>query len=364
MQRTSHLWLLACLAFLSIAISPAQAEEIPTSALNGLDGMAPEGHWAARFTLLRNSYTRRFNNDGKAVDLDKGYDGLNLAALGLAGKLNLDTKVVTEYSELMFGYGLTENLTVGAIIPLVRTTNHARYSVNGGIGSNGLQKVLTGPLGYKPLATTSSSGIGDPTVGMLWRFHKTEKDSAILGLGVRLGLSPKDDPDNLLDIPPGDGSTDLRARLEYFRDLGQGFDVRLLGEYFVQLPDEVTMRPGNPLTTVKKERLQRDLGDYWEFDLELGKSIGNWRYSATWHRYQEGPDRYLSKIGTDTSFLSANTDTVADQYRIGVTWSGIKEWRAGRFPLPLIIKLEMQDAFRGRNFVDVRDIYLRISSFF
>lgn len=38
--------------------------------------------------------------------------------------------------------------------------------------------------------------------------------------------------------------------------------------------------------------------------------------------------------------------------------------QAGQIPLPLIIKLEMQDVLRARNFVDVRDIYLRVISFF
>ncbi len=110
-----------------------------------------------------------------------------------------------------------------------------------------------------------------------------------------------------------------------------------------------------------------DLGgtrDYQEFDIELGKSLGDWRVSGTWHRYQEAPDRYTSRIGTDTGPLSAYTDTQADQLRIGVTWSGIRAWREGRLFMPLIVKLEMQDAVRGRNFVDVRDVYLRITSFF
>lgn len=360
----------ACLALL--VFSPLlHAEEIPTSALHALDGMAPEGRWAARLTLLRNSYTRRFDNTGHLTDLDTGYQGLDLSGFSLmpggaplaGAKLNLDTKIVTEYSELMFGYGLTKDLTLGAIIPYARTTNHVNYSVSNGANAV-LQGALTSGLGYKPLGTTASAGFGDPTIGLLWRFHKGERDSAIFGFGVRLGLARKDDPNNLLDVPPGDGSTDLRTRLEYFRDLGRGFDLRLLAEYQIQLPDHVTLRPGNLLTTVATERLKRDLGDYWEFDVEVGKSFGNWRYSATWHRYQEGPDRYTSPNGTDTSFLSANTDTLADQYRLAVTWSGIKEWQAGRLPLPLIIKLEMQDAFRGRNFVDVRDIYLRVTSFF
>jgi hypothetical protein len=352
---------------LTLAPALAQADEpasLPAASLHALDAMAPAGRWAGRLTLLRNSYNQKYDNDGRRVDLDTGYDGLDLATLGLAGTLNLDTDVVTEYGELMFGYGVTENLTVGAIIPFARTTNHVRMSVDGGIGTAGLQSVLTGPLGYDPLETTASSGLGDPTLGALWRFHKRENDSAILGFGVRFGVSPEDDPDNLVDVPPGDGSTDLRYRLEYFRDLGQGFDLRLLAEYQVQLADEVTLRPGNPLTTPVSERLDRNLGNYWEYDLELGKSVGDWRVSATWHRYQEEPDRYTSKIGADTSFLMANTDTLADQYRIGLTWSGIRAWQAGRLPLPLIVKLEVQDAWRGRNFVDVRDVYLRVTSFF
>lgn len=354
---------LCCLFFLT-APAFAETDTLPSATLHALDGMAPAGRWAARLTVLGNGYDRRFDDNGRLVDLDAGYDGLDLATLGLAGRLNLDTEVATEFTELMFGYGVTEDLTVGAIVPYVRTRNRVAVSVTGGIGDAGLQAVLTGPLGYKPLRTSTSSGFGDPTVGALWRFHKSENDSAILGFGVRFGVSPADDPDDLVDVPPGDGSTDLRSRLEYFRDLGQGFDLRLLAEYQVQLPDEVTLRPGNPLTTATKERLERDLGDYWEYDIELGKRFGDWRVSATWHRYREEPDRYTSKIGTDTRFLSANTDTLADQYRVALTWSGIRAWQQGKLPLPLIVKLEMQDAFAGRNFVDVRDVYLRVTSFF
>ena len=95
-----------------------------------------------------------------------------------------------------------------------------------------------------------------------------------------------------------------------------------------------------------------------------GKSFGDWRVAGTWHRYQERPDRYTSRIGSDTSFLSANTDTLADQLRLSVTWSGIQAWRAGRLPMPLIVRLEVQDAVAGRNFVDVRDVYLRLTSLF
>jgi len=364
MRQNSRRLLAYLLPMLALAGPAVRAEPLPAASGYGLDGMAPGGHWASRLTLLRNGYTMRYDDDRKRVDLDAGLDGLDLATLGLAGTLRLDTDVVTEYAELMFGYGLTDNLTVGAIVPYARTTTNVRYSVDGGIGTAGLQAVLTGPLGYKPLRTTRSEGIGDPTVGMLWRFHRSDADSAILGLGVRVGMAKADDPDNLVDVPPGDGSTDLRARLEYFRDLGAGFDLHLLGEYFWQLEDDVRMRPGNPLTTVTTEKLRRKLGNYYEHDIEIGKRFGDWRIAGTWHRYREAADRYTSRLGTDTSYLSANTETLADQLRLSISWSGVDAWLAGSFPAPVIVKLEVQDAVRGRNFVDVRDVYLRVSTFF
>jgi hypothetical protein len=333
------------------------ANEPPLAAAtaHALDGMAPAGHWAARLTLLRNGYDQRYDNQKKRVDLDAD---VNLALVDSG--VTLDTEVTTEFAELLLGYGVTENLTVGVIVPWARTTSriHLTEAVPGTVNA------IVTELGYtRPLATRAVSGFSDPTLGALWRFHQRENDSAVAGFGLRLGMAKADDPDDPADIPPGDGSTDLRFRLEYFLDLGSGWDLRLLGEHQVQLPDEVVMRPDDPFS-LTKENLKRNLGDYQEFDIELGKAWGDWRVSGTWHRYQEEPDRYTSKIGTNTSALSANTDTLADQFRFGVTWSGVRAWRSGKLFMPLIVKLEMQDAFHGRNFVDVRDVYLRVTGLF
>jgi hypothetical protein len=352
---------------ISLCTAPAFAETageptpdvLSAAAAHALDGMAPAGHWAARLTLLRNGYDRRYDDRKKRVDLDADANVTLQAAFGV----DLDSEVTTDFTELLLGYGVTENLTLGAIVPYARTTSRVRLAEVAPGGIAALQGTLAA-LGYtRPLATRAVSGLSDPTLGVLWRFHKSARDSAVLGFGVRMGLAKADDPDDLADIPPGDGSTDLRFRLEYFRDLGGGWDLRLLGEHQIQLPDEVVLRPGGPFTP-GKERLKRNLGDYQEFDIELGKSFGDWRVSGTWHRYQEAADRYTSRIGSDTTALSANTETLADQFRFGITWSGVRAWRAGKLFMPLIVKLEMQDAFRGRNFVDVRDIYLRVTGMF
>jgi hypothetical protein len=395
------------------AYTPATlADAIPTSAGFGLDTVAPEGRWAARLELRENGYSTHFDNEGKRIAIRDVFDRVELDANTLPalalmgagatlGATRFDMRVDNKFAMLTIGYGITPDLTAGAIIPYARSHTRVQFSVEGGnmgfnpaynpaqpmdpgnlpfapvggavapMGTAGVQRLLTDPAfgyAYKPLRDSITEGLGDPTFGGLWRFHKTARDSAIFGLGVRLGLAKKDDPDDLLDVPPGDGNTDIRTRLEYFRDLGAGFDLRLLGEYYVQTADHIRMRvpqPGQLLAPASStEKLERNLGNYREFDMELGYQWSDWRLSGTYHRYQESSDHYRSSRGTDTHALEANTYTVANQWRLALGWSGINAWREGRLPLPLIFKLEMQDTHSGRNFVGVRDLYLQITSFF
>jgi hypothetical protein len=391
---------LASASLMAFAMS-VSAEPLPSSSSYALDSMAPAGRWATKIELRANGYDQWYDNDGKRRDLDAAFDGVelngavfpSLALLGAGatlGSASIDTKAELRSFQLILAYGITGNLTAGTILPFVTTHAKVGFSVSGGnVGSNpafdpgqpigaanfpfapvgggaaaplgtaGVKQLLTDPVygyGYRPIENTTTTGLSDSTVGLLWRFHNDQASSAILGGGVRFGVAGGDDPDNLLDVPIGDGSTDIRLRVEYFRDLAAGFDLHLLAENFTQLPDHADMRvpqPGQPLATAdSKERLRRNMGDYQEYDVELGRRWGDWRAAATWHLYKKGRDKYSSGRGTNTDTLEANTDVRADQ------------WRAGTLPLPLILKLEMQETWGGRNFPDVRDFYLQAITFF
>lgn len=375
----------AALALSSGLATPALAEGPAGAAYHALDSMPPGGHWAARLELRSNSYDAWYGDNGRRRPLGAEYDGVVLdaaviPALAVYGPgVNLGTtrfasRVETEFASLTAGYGLSDDLTVGFILPYARTRNQVRFSVDGGNVGDGtatVQGLLTDAAygyAYEPVRTTVTEGIGDPTVGGLWRFYKGKADSAVLALGVHLGLAEKDDPDNLLDVPSGDGSTDLEARVEYFRALGGDWDLHLLARHREQLPDHAVMRvqdPGELLPqAASKERLKRDLGDYREFDIELGHTWGDWRGSVTWHLYDQDRTRYTSARGTDTRALSVDTRYRADQWRAGASWSGVRAWQAGKLPLPLVVRLEMQRAYGGRNFPDLTDLYLQVTSFF
>ena len=409
----NHPAVLLMLIASSIVMPDALASEnIPTASYFALDTMAPESSWAIRFEQRSSHFDERYDDRGHLSPLGSSFNNLNLnasmfpalSALGPGASLGttrFDHKTDNRISILTIGYGLTPDITVGAIIPYGVSQSRVNFSVDGGnvgfnpafnanqpigpgnfpfapagggipaMGTTGVQNILTNPAfgyQYKTLQNTRSEGFSDPTLGVLWRAMKTPGESLILGVGLRLGLAKKDDPDNLLDTPLGDGSTDIRTRAEYFYDLGANFDLRLLADYNWQFSDNARMRlpalSQELALASSKQKLDRDLGDYYEADIELGYRWSNWRFASTWHRFEKKSDDYRSPVGTDTSALEAYTDRRADQYRVSATWSGVQAWQQGKLPLPVIVKLEFQDTFAGRNFVDVQDIYLQVITLF
>jgi len=405
---TKNLFLITTL----MSCAASQADTLSAASVHGLDTMAPAGHWAARVEVRTNSYDKWYDSSGNIRGLKSEFDGLNLngsvfpplALLGAGATLgtsSLRSKASLESTQVILAYGLDDNVTLGFIFPFIKTHNRVDFQVSGGntgfnpvfnpalpmgpanfpfapvggpvtpVGTAGVKRLISDPAfgyGYAPVGDTSASGLSDPTAGVLWRYYKDDHSSALLGVGMRFGVANPGNPDSLTEIPIGDGSNDLRLRLEYFRDLGGDFDLHLLAEHFVQLADRVTLRvpqPGQLLATaLSKERLRRDLGDYQEYDMELGHRWGNWRASATGHFYIKGQDKYTSDFGTNTSMLENNTNIRANQWRAGLSWSGINAWQAGDIPLPLIIKFEMQDTYSGYNFPRVRDYYLQLTSFY
>lgn len=391
---------------------PDPAAGLQDSRLHALDTMAPQGRWAARLEMRTNGYDLWFDDRGRMRGLGGEFDRVDLnagifpalALLGpgaTLGTTRLRSRVNIDFTALTMGYGITENLTVGFILPYSHIHTGVGFAMSGGnvgfnpafnaglpigpgnfpfapvggpvtpMGSAGVQRLLTDPAfgyRYKPVGSVATSGIGDPTFGFLWRLYKGTHDSAVLGLGVHAGWARDDDPDDLFDVQASDGSTDLEARLEYFRALGAGWDLRLFARHREQTADRVTRRiprPGEILAPFStRERVERDLGDYREYDIELGHSIGAWRGSLTWHLYEKSGDHYRSSRGTDVSALEANTHIRADQWRAGLSWSGVGAFLRGALPLPIVVKLEMQDTYGGRNFPKVRDVYVQVTSFF
>ena len=403
------------LALAMAALSPCMlsAETLSPSSAHALSLLAPAGRWASRIEYRENGYRKLFDSRGRTVALGEELDQLTLDAnvfeplqvFGAGANLGVTSfsaRVTVKRLEIILAYGVSENLTAGLIIPFGETRTHIAFDVTGGnigfnpafdpgqpvdaanfpfapvgagaaapVGMAGVQTLLTDPVfgfAYQPLASTQWSGMGDPTLGFLWQFYSDAVSSLVFGAGIRIGLAEADNPDDLFDVPIDDGTNDARFRLEYYRDIGQGFDIKLQVERDVQMKDKVRKRvplPGDFLAAATAtEFVGRDLGNYWEYDIGVGKSLKDWRVGLTWHRYEKQADRYIAASGTSTQALEANTSLFANQWRASISWSGIHAWQQGDIPLPLIVQLELQETYSAKNFPDVRDVYLQLTSFF
>lgn len=395
---------------------------LSASQAHALTLVAPRGLWVTRVELRHNHADETYNANRDKTPLGGVFSGVNLdasivpslALLGPGRSLGttaLDSDTQVDRAEITLGYGVTDRLTLGVIANFGSSLTHANFSAGGGnvgfnpafdpnqaigianfpfapvggaiapLDSAGVQRILTDPVfgyGYEAIADTRVSGGGNVLIGGLYRLFEDQHQQWVGGLGLRRSLAKDNNPDNLFDNPLDDGSDDLVFELDYLRRwgadlagdslLGGNLDLRLTAKRTVQLPDTLLSRvpaAGQVLATAaSKETLERNLGDFWEYDMEVGKVVGNWRYSATWHRYQKAADRYSSARGQDVSSLIAGSSQSANQWRAAISWSGIQAWRAGRVPLPLIVRLEMQETYAGHNFPDLRDWYLTLTSFF
>jgi len=408
--------LLAVLLSMLIALQNAYAEtrpELSAASRHALVYIAPKGKWIVQMEVRNVSYNSMYDNQGNNKPLGSDFNAIALdqAVFPLLalfppgsslGTTALSSSVSIQRGQVTLGYGLTENLTVGIISSVGQSRNRVNFSVAGGnIGWNPLYNpalppgvgnspfapvgggavkamttadvnhILSDPsfgYAYKPIQSARVKSMGTVLVGVVWRLYQEQQDSLVGALGVRKSFATENDPDNLFDIPLDDGSTDVIARMEYYRQIASMFDVRLMVKRTFQLPDRITTRvaaPGEVLALLSsKEVLGRNMGDFWEYDIEAGMSVDNWRISATWHRFLKKADHFYSARGQNVSSLTRNTAIRANQWRAAISWSGVDAWMQEKIALPVIVKLEMQDTLRGRNMGDLRDYYLIMTTFF
>jgi len=415
LQKQSILLLAVLLSMLMVS-HPIHAEtrpEISAASRHALVYIAPKGKWIVQMEAHDISFSNTYDHAGNKTAFGSEFSGINLnskvfsplAIFGPAASLgtsSLAAQVDVQVAQVTMGYGLTEDITLGIISNFGQSKTSVDFSVAGGntgwnplynplapitpanfpfapVGGGALKamtatdinSILSNPAfgyGYKPVQSTKVRDLGTVLFGALWRFYKGEYGSLVAGLGVRKSFAGENDPDNLLDIPIDDGSNDVVARIEYYGQIASIFDARLMVKRTFQLSDRVTSRvaaPGQMLAlAASKEVLDRNMGDIWEYDVEVGVSYESWRLSATWHRFLKKADHYFSARGQNVASLIQNTAQRTDQWRAGISWSGVDAWLNHEISVPLIIKLEMLDTPGGYNTNAVRDYYLVVTSFF
>lgn len=364
-------------AILGLACTSAPASDLAAPGALGAD-MLPKGQSAMRLEVRGSRADEQFDASGNRESLGADYDGLNLnnavfptlpvgASLGVT---DIHAEMRGSQTRMTMGFGISENVTVGFQLGYGEVTNHVNASVSGGnvplppgvSSTDYVQSLLTGVYGYKPIQTSTWHSMLDPLIGLRWRFDKGENHATVFAPTLRIGVAKQADPDDLMQMVLGDGTTDILLGVLHTRKLSEHWDALLSAQYTIQLPDHVDARARSSnellVPASRKERMRRDRTDPIELTADLGYSSGSWRFSGRLEYARGGEDEYTSPSGQDTSGLSANTDFYFLLGYLGVTWNGIPGYLRKDNSLPLIVSLTANTTLKAKNTAAPDSLYL------
>ena len=135
-------------------------------------------------------------------------------------------------------------------------------------------------LALAPPRTVERSHIGDIEVGakllLVDTFDPARASAmpmrAAIGAAFRFATGQEDDPDDLFDVPTGDGQNDVDVRAALDIGLLDRMIASVRGRYVLQLPDRTTARITDDPSDVfpaafRRQDVERDLGDIVEVDV-------------------------------------------------------------------------------------------------
>jgi|GEM_PF-991875 len=207
--------------------------------------------------------------------------------------------------------------------------------------------------GYDAIKDWSGSDLGDIEILAKYQVYNASPWRMALTGGLRLPTGTTDDPDNIMDVAPGDGQTDIILKLHTdftgFRKLFLNATL----EFDFQLPDETTLRvpidPAIPLTPFK-EKVDRDLGDIVNLELFGSYSINrDWSIGLEYKYTRKFKDEVDGDEGLAYSSLEQDSDFTSHMGILSVGYSTVQKFLDKEAAIPFNVTVAYRNRFAGTN---------------
>lgn len=283
----------------------------------------------------------------------------------------------------VFAWGLTERVTIAAVVPVVKSSlnvdagviqqNQALHQkMIADIQSKGASaKVvefidkMNQPVpeklkeyGYQPLQNENKTELGDIRVLSKLNLVNNELNRFTLTGGVTLPTGKDQDVNKVVDVISGDGQTDIVVGADYDYLLNESFTLTVGTLYTIQLPDEnaerIPERVDSKLSKDIDPNTQRDLGDIWmlaaagSFTYKGFVAAGGYNFQIRQRDQYEGT-RYDSQR---YNWLAEETYQRMHSVMAQVGYNTIHLFRQKKFPVPLGINLVHTQVVGGKNVVN------------
>jgi hypothetical protein len=311
------------------------------------------------------------------------------------GQMNAEMKGDVSVIAPIFSYGITERLTLAIAVPYYsahmavdlgfESTATAQDFVNqlstplnnqltsardaGGKLNNAVgdldDKLVAN--GFSPLREWEGKGVGDITLAGKYLLS----DASILKFatmnGVVLPTGKVDDPNNLIDIPFGDGTLDVFASLISDQVLGLGFSINEFGKYTYQQPTiiEKRMADGDEKIEVETRNVAYKLGDkidagssfQYEPQFGLVAAVG-YSYFKKFGDHFDGPSASIRET------LSGNSAQESTHFEGKLGYSGVPAFQRGSIPVPFSTTIEYKKHIASKNMPTSDLVTLETAVFF
>lgn len=227
-------------------------------------------------------------------------------------------------------------------------------------------------LGYDEIHSTRVSNIGDVKVVGKYQTYEDSANALALKGEVTLPTGTPPNVNKALDVPTGDGQTDVGAMVIYDRYLthDKAFKANAYAGYTVQTPDTIERRlpvSEDDSLSADKEELERDLGDIisigtglsyqfaWGFN--MGAAYGFQHQNKVSYSGSKFP-RYRYNL------LETNTRQVLHSATLGVGYSTVDLFKAKQFVLPMQLNFAYCKPIKGMNVVKNELLAFEVVLFF
>ena len=225
----------------------------------------------------------------------------------------------------------------------------------------------------RPPQTTERSHLGDIEVGARLLLFDSFANGAsrrlafrtAVGAVFRFATGQEDDPDDLFDVPTGDGQNDVELSTAIDVGIARRVTTTVRGRYTLQLPDQTMARITDVPSDVfapayRRQSVERDLGDIVEIDIvprfapsEYFALVGQYLFR------RKGEDVYTGRftipgettgigdVELDAATLAQETRATEQRIGWGFTFSLNPAARTGRVRRPIEVSYLHSRSVRG-----------------
>ncbi len=404
MVRVSKLsWVIITLvySFLHVQANAETSKVLPAKVFN------------ARLKPIFVTFKERWDEDGLRENIGHDFNNKNLNSevfsdlSALERFYNLPDKSITagtvqfdSYAQLsILGnallYGVTDYLTIGAIVPMVHAKHHVKVGLKkiGNLAWNdgkdnllneddlpimpvdhdnnpdteplkpfdveSIQFLLTDGFGYQRTETWQGTGIGDiellTKLNIFPSFLKLSTWESSMSVTLRLPTGQTDNPDSLVDFGLGDGQTDLIFGWQNDFLFFSPFIFNVSVSYNWQLPDRQVLRvyddPNIPITdTNAKENVYRDLGDSFSYDISANYPFNDmFSYTVGYAGFSKQRDWIGGYKQLAYEKYTKETAQMGQKVYMGFTYSTVSAYMKKESFAPYQVTLGLDKAIIGKN---------------